>query len=79
MPKPLSAVGYADRSDADLATQAAAGDPSAFAAIMRRHNRALFRTARAACCAKGSQPRQTLQRPRHSHSPASAATAWSRM
>src|SRR6185503_12553378 len=47
MPKPLSAVGYAGRSDAELATQAAAGDPSAFAAIMRRHNRALFRTARA--------------------------------
>ena len=47
MPKPLSAVGYAGRSDAELATQAAAGDPSAFEAIMRRHNRALFRTARA--------------------------------
>ncbi len=47
MPKPLSAVGYAGFSDAELATQAAAGDHAAFEAIMRRHNRALFRTARA--------------------------------
>jgi RNA polymerase sigma-70 factor (ECF subfamily) len=47
MLKPLSAVGYSGLSDAELATQAAAGDHAAFEAIMRRHNRALFRTARA--------------------------------
>jgi len=47
MPKPLSVVGYARFSDVELATQAAAGDHAAFEAIMRRHNRALFRTARA--------------------------------
>src|SRR5687767_15514877 len=47
MAKPLPVAGYADASDAELATQAAAGDHAAFEAIMRRHNRALFRTARA--------------------------------
>jgi len=33
-------------SDPELAARAAAGDGAAFAAIMRRHNRLLFRTAR---------------------------------
>lgn len=33
-------------SDAELAERAASGDDSAFEAIMRRHNRLLFRTAR---------------------------------
>jgi RNA polymerase sigma-70 factor (ECF subfamily) len=33
-------------SDADLVTRAATGDAQAFEAIMRRHNRLLFRTAR---------------------------------
>jgi len=47
MAKPLPAAGYASASDAELATQVAAGDHMAFEAIMRRHNRALFRTARA--------------------------------
>ena len=45
MPNTQAAV--AGLSDAELATQAARGDPHAFEAIMRRHNRALFRTARA--------------------------------
>ena len=34
-------------SDADLARRVAAGEHSAFEVLMRRHNRALFRTARA--------------------------------
>ena len=33
--------------DAELAVRVAAGEPAAFEALMRRHNRALFRTARA--------------------------------
>jgi hypothetical protein len=33
-------------TDADLASLAASGDEHAFEAIMRRHNRLLFRTAR---------------------------------
>ena len=33
-------------TDAELAARAAAGDAAAFEAIMRRHNRLLFRTAR---------------------------------
>lgn len=37
----------ADASDLELAFRAAAGDEVAFEAIMRRHNRLLFRTARA--------------------------------
>jgi RNA polymerase sigma-70 factor (ECF subfamily) len=37
----------ADVPDAELARRAAAGEPAAFEALMRRHNRALFRTARA--------------------------------
>jgi len=36
----------ASLSDHELAARAAAGDGAAFAAIMRRHNRLLFRTAR---------------------------------
>lgn len=36
----------ADTPDAELARRAAAGDGVAFTAIMRRHNRLLFRTAR---------------------------------
>ena len=47
MSKPLPGVGHASASDAELAKQVLAGDPAAFEAIMRRHNRALFRTARA--------------------------------
>ena len=47
MSKPLPGVGHASGSDAELAKQVLAGDPAAFEAIMRRHNRALFRTARA--------------------------------
>jgi len=47
MAKPLERVGYATASDAELAKYAAAGDSRAFEAVMRRHNRALFRTARA--------------------------------
>ena len=34
------------RDDAELVSRASAGDASAFEAIMRRHNRLLFRTAR---------------------------------
>lgn len=37
----------ADASDLELALRAASGDEMAFEAIMRRHNRLLFRTARA--------------------------------
>lgn len=37
----------ADTADGELARRAATGDAAAFAAIMRRHNRLLFRTARA--------------------------------
>jgi len=47
MIKPLPRVGYADASDAELARRVAQGDQAAFEAVMRRHNRALFRTARA--------------------------------
>jgi RNA polymerase sigma-70 factor (ECF subfamily) len=36
-----------DTGDGELARRAAAGDGDAFSAIMRRHNRLLFRTARA--------------------------------
>ena len=46
-PKPLPRVGYADLSDERLVERVAAGEPQAFEAIMRRHNRAMFRTARA--------------------------------
>jgi len=37
----------ADSSDAELAERVARGEHAAFEALMRRHNRALFRTARA--------------------------------
>src|SRR5207247_5896007 len=47
MTKPLQRVGSPDASDEELARRVAAGDHAAFEAIMRRHNRALFRTARA--------------------------------
>jgi RNA polymerase sigma-70 factor, ECF subfamily len=40
--KPVS-----EATDAELAGRVAAGEPAAFEALMRRHNRALFRTARA--------------------------------
>jgi RNA polymerase sigma-70 factor (ECF subfamily) len=38
---------YAEESDAELARRVAAGETAAFEFIMRRHNRALFHTARA--------------------------------
>lgn len=41
-----SVLSLADRSDAELAVLASNGDELAFEAIMRRHNRLLFRTAR---------------------------------
>ncbi len=41
------APGTGDAPDIDLVRRAAAGEPAAFEAIMRRHNRLLFRTARA--------------------------------
>jgi len=47
MDKTLPGVGYADASDATLAGWITQGDHAAFRAVMRRHNRALFRTARA--------------------------------
>ena len=47
MTKPLQSVGSLDASDEELARRVASGDHTAFEAIMRRHNRALFRTARA--------------------------------
>ena len=46
-PNPLPRVGYADLPDETLAKRVAAGEPDAFEAIMRRHNRGMFRTARA--------------------------------
>src|SRR5262245_59881664 len=47
MNKALLRTGYADASDAELAKLVAAGDQAAFEAVMRRYNRALYRTARA--------------------------------
>lgn len=47
MTKPLQRVGHADAPDMELARRVVAGEHAAFEAIMRRHNRALFRTARA--------------------------------
>jgi len=47
MNKPLEQVGYTNEADAQLAARVAQGDQAAFEAIMRRYNRALFRTARA--------------------------------
>lgn len=43
---PASIATPAGRSDLDLAQRATHGDARAFEAIMRQHNRALFRTAR---------------------------------
>jgi RNA polymerase sigma-70 factor, ECF subfamily len=47
MTKPLPRAGSLDASDAELARRVAGGDQAAFEVLMRRHNRALFRTARA--------------------------------
>ena len=47
MKNPQLATPAADAPDAELAVRVAAGEPAAFEALMRRHNRALFRTARA--------------------------------
>jgi RNA polymerase sigma-70 factor, ECF subfamily len=48
MTKPLPRTGLSDDlADVELARRVAAGDPTAFEAMMRRYNRALFRTARA--------------------------------
>ena len=47
MAKPLQHVGYEGVPDESLAQKVLAGDKAAFEAIMRRHNRAMFRTARA--------------------------------
>jgi RNA polymerase sigma-70 factor (ECF subfamily) len=47
MTKPLQHIRYTEASDAELARHAAGGDQAAFEAIMRRCNRAMFRTARA--------------------------------
>ena len=49
IPEPFGAaprLAAAVPDDALLAARAASGDEAAFAAIMRRHNRLLFRTAR---------------------------------
>lgn len=45
-PIPASPPVPAATSDAELATRSAGGDTAAFAAIMRRHNQLLYRTAR---------------------------------
>jgi len=45
--KPSPRIGLADATDAQLATWVAQGDHACFEALMRRHNRALFRIARA--------------------------------
>jgi RNA polymerase sigma-70 factor (ECF subfamily) len=47
MSKPSHAPARADLADDELARLVAAGDTAAFEAVMRRHNRMLFRTARA--------------------------------
>jgi RNA polymerase sigma-70 factor (ECF subfamily) len=47
MRKNLSIAPGADAPDAELARRVAGGDTAAFEALMRRHNRTLFRTARA--------------------------------
>jgi RNA polymerase sigma-70 factor, ECF subfamily len=43
----LSTAPRADAPDAELAGRVARGDTAAFETLMRRHNRMLFRTARA--------------------------------
>ena len=47
MTKPLPRAGSGDAPDEELARRAATGEAAAFEALMRRHNRAMFRTARA--------------------------------
>jgi RNA polymerase sigma-70 factor (ECF subfamily) len=47
MTQPLRNTAPKDAPDADLARRVAAGDTAAFETLMRRHNRTLFRTARA--------------------------------
>jgi RNA polymerase sigma-70 factor (ECF subfamily) len=47
MKNPVPTTAAADAPDTELAVRVAAGEPAAFEALMRRHNRALFRTARA--------------------------------
>lgn len=47
MSTPSHAPARADLADDELARLVAAGDTAAFEAVMRRHNRMLFRTARA--------------------------------
>jgi RNA polymerase sigma-70 factor, ECF subfamily len=47
MTKPLQSTVLSEAPDAELARRVAAGDHAAFETLMRRHNRALFRTARA--------------------------------
>ena len=47
MTKPLPRAGLSGQSDEALAPLVAGGDQAAFEVLMRRHNRALFRTARA--------------------------------
>ena len=47
MTKPLPRTGALDVADEDLARRVAKGDSVAFEALMRRHNRTMFRTARA--------------------------------
>ena len=47
MKRALSSAPSAGASDAELARQVAQGNGAAFETLMRRHNRALFRTARA--------------------------------
>src|SRR5690242_10222478 len=47
MTKSLPRAGLPDAPDEDLARRVAKGDPTAFEALMRRHNRTMFRTARA--------------------------------
>lgn len=47
MKKTLSYAPLKDASDADLARRVAQGEPAAFEMLMRRHNRTLYRTARA--------------------------------
>ena len=47
MKSPSPTTPATEAPDAELAVRVAAGEPAAFEALMRRHNRALFRTARA--------------------------------
>jgi RNA polymerase sigma-70 factor, ECF subfamily len=47
MTKPLQQASQAEVPDLELASRVARGEHAAFETLMRRHNRALFRTARA--------------------------------